>query len=312
MQLVKCNLCKSKNFTLLFEGHDYLSFSPLTFKVVKCDRCGLVYLNPRPLNLICYYDAYRKQTLEEKDVFLFLLPNRVKKIKRFKTSGRIFDVGCGIGVFLSDMRKEGFDVYGCETYPYACDLAKKEGLRNIYNDDILSLNLPENFFDVVTLWHVLEHLEEPRKTLKKIRQILKDDGMLVIECPDFSSLQSRFFKDKWLAVDLPRHLYHFSLNTLRKVLRSAGFEIYKMDYIINIRISFINLKRSLLRWLRLEQTPKGDEQGNLTNLPLRKGKLIWRLLRFVLNTTCFGLSLFLNLINSKDMFRVYCKKIEGL
>ena len=81
METIKCDLCGEENFTFLFEGHDYLSFSPNTFKVMRCNSCGLVCLNPRPKSIINYYAEYRKGTVE-KNVFCFLSPNRVKKIKK--------------------------------------------------------------------------------------------------------------------------------------------------------------------------------------------------------------------------------------
>ncbi len=310
-KLEKCNLCGSEKFTFLFEGHDYLSFSPLAFRVMRCSRCGLVCVNPRPGNIIDYYREYHKRSLE-KDVFLSLSPNRVKKIKKLKNGGRILDVGCGFGKFLFEMSKEGWQVYGNDISQVACDNARKEfGLKNIYNGELLSLNFPENFFDVITLWHALEHLEKPKETLKRIYQILKDDGLLVIESPDFSSLLSRFFKDKWQALELPRHLYHFSGRTLRKLLKSAKFEIVKEDYLTDSRVSFIALKVSLLRWLGIEELPNRDQlKESEISAHSRKVKTLWRFTRFTFNWTCLLFSRFLNLINCRDMFRVYCRKID--
>jgi len=311
-KLIVCNLCGNNEFTFLFNGHDYLFFSPLVFQLMKCNKCGLVCLNPQPANIINYYDAYRKENLK-KDAFLFLSPDRVKKIKKFKNSGKILDIGCGKGEFLFDMSREGWDVYGCDIYPNACDLAKKEfGLKNIYNDDLLSLNFPENSFDVITLWHVLEHLTKPLETLKKINQILKDDGVLIIESPDFSSIQSKFFKSKWFALDLPRHLFQFSPKTLEKILKLANFKIFKRDYIVNPRITFISFKKSLLRYLGIERFLNKDEsEESIITTHFRKAKILWRLSRSVFNLFCVLFSLFLALIHCEDSFRVYCKKISG-
>jgi 2-polyprenyl-3-methyl-5-hydroxy-6-metoxy-1,4-benzoquinol methylase len=313
LKWVKCNLCGSEDFALLFEGHDCLSFSPLIFKVRQCSRCGLVCLNPRPENIIHYYREYHKRSPEpEKDIFHFLSSNRVKKIKRFKKRGRILDIGCGFGNFLFQMSKEGWEVYGNDISQVACDSARtKFGLKNIYDGELLALNFPENFFDVITLWHVLEHLETPRETLQKIHRILKDDGLLIIESPDFSSPQSIFFKDKWQALELPRHLYHFSPKTLRKLLKSAKFEIVKEDYLTDSRVSFVDLKVSLVRWLGIEKLPNRDQlKESEISAHFRRAKILWRFTRFMFNWMCLLLSRFMNFINWRDMFRVYGRKMD--
>ena len=312
--LIPCCLCGISDFEFLFNGHDYLGFSPITFKVVKYNRCGLVCLNPYPEDIIKYYDAYHKSFLE-KDIFLFplLFPDRIKKIKKFKTIGSILDIGCGGGNFLKDMQKEGWDIYGCDLSPYICDVARKTtGSKNIYSGDVLSLNLAENFFDVITLWHVLEHLTKPKETLIKISKLLKDDGMLIIESPDFSSIQSKFFKSKWFSLDLPRHIHQFSPKTMEKLLNSVNLKTFKKDYIINPQNSFVSLKQSILRYLGLSgylTTKRTDESINKYNI--QKMTFKWKFFRFIFNCVCLFISLFLVLIHCEDSFRVYCKKIRN-
>ncbi|MFH1258742.1 MAG: class I SAM-dependent methyltransferase [Elusimicrobiota bacterium] len=311
--LIPCCLCGKNDFVLLFSGHDYLGFSPLTFKVMKCNQCGLVCLNPYPENLIKYYDAYHKSFLE-KDIFLlpWLLPDRIKKIKKIKTPGKILDIGCGVGIFLLDMQKEGWDVYGCDIYPDSCNIAKNmNGLKNIYNEDVLSLNLSENYFDVITLWHVLEHLTKPQDTLKKINKLLKDDGILIIESPDFSSIQSKFFKSKWFPLELPRHIYQFSPNTVKKLLNSVNFEILRKDYVVNPRINFVDLKQSLLRYLGINKYLTEEEPKKKISVEedFHKTSVTRNFFRYIFNYFCLIISLFLALIHCEDSFRVYCKKL---
>ena len=158
MKSISCDLCKGNDFKHLFSGRDYLSFSPLTFELKKCNRCGLVSLNPRPEDITDYYRNYRKGPIK-KDGFEFLASNRIKKIRKFKKSGRILDIGCGQGGFLHSMAKDSWETYGVELSKDACDVARETyGLKDIYNGDLLSSDLPDNFFDIITLWHVLEHL----------------------------------------------------------------------------------------------------------------------------------------------------------
>ena len=306
-----CNLCNSEDFTFLFSGRDYLFYSPDTFNVVQCNQCGLVFLNPHPQNIGQYYRDYHRGELH-KDAFTWLSPDKSKRIKKLKKSGRILDVGCGRGNFLLAMQKAGWEVYGNDISLDACEYVKNElELKNIYNGHLLSLDLSAAFFDVITLWHVLEHLEKPRETLEYINRLLKDDGVLVIESPDFTSLQSKFFKKNWYALDLPRHLFQFSPMIVKKMLIKARFEIYGKDFFIDPRMSFIFTKMSTLRWLGKQHPPQnGKRRGDGTVSSYKKRKLSWRFSRFLFNWVNLLLAFFLNSINCKDMFRVYCRKMK--
>ncbi|MCG2725693.1 MAG: class I SAM-dependent methyltransferase [Elusimicrobia bacterium] len=315
-ELFLCDFCGSRDFKFLFSGHDYLAFSPLTFNVMRCNKCGLVGLKPCPENLVKYYDSYRKDS-SEKDIFLFplLFPNRVKKIKKLKSPGKILDIGCGAGGFLSDMQKEGWAVYGCDLDSNICDTAKNStGLKNIYTGDVLFLDFPDNFFDVITLWHVLEHLTNPKDTLRKINKLLKDGGILIVESPDFSSIQSKFFKDKWFSLDLPRHIHQFSPKTVKKICNSASLEIFKKDYIINSYINFVSLKKSLLRYIGMDKylTKKEADKSADSVFGFQKSNIAYKFFLRVFNYGCLFLALLLAVIHCEDSFRVYYRKTGNL
>lgn len=310
VEYIECDLCGQNDFSLLFNGSDYLSFSPLIFKVKKCRNCGMVGLNPRPKNISSFYGEYRKGS-SGKDIFEFLSPNRIKKVEKFKKRGKILDIGCGQGGFLNTMKENGWKTYGVELSKEACEFARQTyGLRNINNDDLLSVDFPDNYFDVVTLWHVLEHLREPLSTLSKIYKILKKDGILIIESPNFHSLQSRVFKDKWFNLDLPRHLFQFSPATSIHYFNKTNFKIIQTDYFVNPRINFISLKKSLLRNFGILRVPKMVRTTKLNlHTDSHRYKLIKKLFSFTLNIFCLIISIFLNLAGCDDSFRVYCKKI---
>jgi 2-polyprenyl-3-methyl-5-hydroxy-6-metoxy-1,4-benzoquinol methylase len=309
---VKCNFCGSNDFIFLFNGYDYLFPSDEPFKISRCDKCGLVCLNPRPRNITSYYlqEEYKKPT--KKDIFAFLEPNRAKIIEGFKTKGRILDIGIGRGEFLFEMKKRGWQVFGNELSDNLYTFAKNEyNLENIYNKDLLDIDFPDKLFDVITLWHVLEHLIDPLKSLKKINKILKEDGLIIIESPNFESLQRKFFKDKWYALGVPRHLYQFSPKILAKVLEESGLKIIRKDYFVNSRIDFVTLKVSLLNSLRLRRlTVSKNGFGVLISGGIKKYRIIFKLLRILLELGCFVFSLFLSLINCGSCFRIYCKKIH--
>jgi 2-polyprenyl-3-methyl-5-hydroxy-6-metoxy-1,4-benzoquinol methylase len=306
---IKCDLCGSDEFSLLFNGSDYLSFSPLVFELKKCKKCGLVNLNPRPENITYFYEDYRKGP-SGNDIFDFLAPNRIKKIEKFKNQGVILDIGCGQGGFLSAMKKNGWETYGVELNKEACNFARYTyGLENINNNDLLSTDFPDNFFDVVTLWHVFEHLRKPQDTLKKIYKILKVDGLLIIESPNFNSLQSRVFKDRWFNLDLPRHLYQFSPAILKQYFNKTNFTIIKRDYFVNPLINLVSLKKSLLRSTGVLRAPNSDQAVESSSTSyLHRYRLSRKIFSFALNIGCLLISTTLNLIGCDDSFRVYCQK----
>jgi len=169
----KCAICGGNDCIFLFEAYDYLHYSPSAFNFVKCCRCGNVKVRSHPRIQYCHPPfSYRKKG--KPDIWSFLSPNRVKIVKKFKKRGRILDIGCGLGEFLFDMKKAGWEVFGNDVVADACDYAQKEfSLKNIYNKDLIFLDLPDKFFDAITLWHVIEHIDRPLDSLRKINKILK-------------------------------------------------------------------------------------------------------------------------------------------
>ena len=305
---VRCGFCGADEPVFLFEGYDYWRFSSSPFQLVKCAKCGLVYINPRAKDTSDFYVEPKGPPI--KDLFSFPGPDRVKIVSKFKKNGKVFDVGFGGGDFLCDMFKQGWDVYGNDVSGSFCAAAtNKLGLKNIYKGDILDLDLPGKFFDVVTMWHTLEHMKNPKEVLARINTMLKDDGILIIESPNFSSLQSKFFKDKWHPLNLPCHTYQFTPALRRRLISSSGFAIFRRDYIVNPRISFTALRVSILRMLGIELPPDKDMIAQPEGVrKARRFHVLWVCARFMFNLSCLFLSSILILLNSDDCFRVYCRK----
>ena len=305
--LSKCVICGNKDFIFVLKARDYSFSCPTEFSFMKCIRCGQVSVEPKPHGQYTHAKISCKK-LGRVETWHFLHPDRTKIIGKLRKKGKILDIGCGLGEFLFDMKKYGWEVFGNDVLPDACTYAKKEfKLENVYNHDLLSLDFPDKSFDVVTLWHVLGYLPRPLDTLRKINRILKDDGIVVIESPNFESFQRKLFKEKWYGLGLPGHHHQFSPRSLERVLRLAGFKIIKKDYFVNLRINMISFKRSLLRVLHLERIP--DEKGNNESAFLRwmkKYKLI-----FIFEILCFLISFLLALVNCKTCFRVYSNKIQN-
>jgi SAM-dependent methyltransferase len=195
---------------------------PLTgesFAIHACTRCGLGHTLPQPAELGPYYrPAYYgnrhgltlRRCLDRRLGFLAAaLPKGAGK--------RLLDVGCGDGSFLLAASRAGWQVAGTELSP---ETARGKGLQ--VREDIARFT-EEGAFDCITMWHTLEHMRDPQSVLRHAHRLLKTDGKLLVAVPDAGGWQARIFGWNWLHLDVPRHLYHFSKDSLDYGLRAAGF-----------------------------------------------------------------------------------------
>lgn len=250
MEHVGCHLCGLDDVQVLFRKRDKLGITEDEFQVVECSRCGLVYVNPRPTEVEIgkfYPETYSwKETLEANSLFTrwlrrlekayryHLLRDEVSKVAQFtgRNSGRVLDVGCGTGDRLDVFGNKGFETYGIETSDSA-DYAREHLRLKVSKGDLFSARFPDRFFDLVTLYNVLEHTHHPSKVCNEIHRILKDDGFVIIQVPNKDSLQYKIFKGQWAAFDVPRDLYYFGTETLKSLLGRVGFTVTKMDHFMN-------------------------------------------------------------------------------
>ena len=162
---------------------------------------------------------------------------RLKGLLKYKKNGRLLDIGFGCGTFLKLAKESGFDVYGIEISDYACQYVKDKLGVDIFCGDLKKAHLPEESFDVVTIWHTLEHLLNPSETLEEIHRILKKDGLLIVAVPNLNNFITRilYFLARWKTLKLfsidakELHLYHFSSHTLTSILEKTGFQVMKID-----------------------------------------------------------------------------------
>ena len=141
------------------------------------------------------------------------------------------DVGCGAGFFLRALDGSKWDRYGVETSAAASRLAESHiGTGHVVTGTLLGSSWPDSRFDVVTFWSALEHTNEPRMNLQKARSLLKKGGTLIVQLPNAASYQARLFDGDWVALDAPRHRYHFTFPVLKRLLAETGFEAYRTTY----------------------------------------------------------------------------------
>lgn len=256
LEKVKCNLCGSDQSTPFIERRDLLVFLPGEFTMVKCDNCGLVYENPRPVAeswSAIYPDEYEPYTDLAETSSLRRIANayghrkKIKWIEKFQNGGKICDVGCANGDFLFEVQKDNkWNAFGVEPSESAAKLAKARNLR-IETGFLGEDTFEGEKFDVVTMWNVIEHLGDPLATLRQINRKLNPRGWLVFTTPIVGTIGSWFFGRHWMGYELPRHFYVFSEQVLEQYMQKCGFEIKKKASIYG---TFSLTMTSIKFWLR--------------------------------------------------------------
>jgi len=215
--------------------------------IVQCNRCGLAYLNPRPgeeeLNCLYEEEYFSRHVSDRDDLYLVdeariqehiaMQRPRVGRIEKYTkgSKGKLLDVGCATGFFLACARARGWDVQGMEISECAAEYAIEKLQLDVRVGKLEDLSLPREGFDVVTMCHSLEHHPNPLRSLKAIWHSLKRGGWLVVELPNFGSFDARWLRAEWEeGLRVPYHLYHFSAQTLTRMLEEAGFRVLNIDF----------------------------------------------------------------------------------
>ena len=241
-EFVKCNLCHKDCPIPVFKIGKH--------KIVRCRNCSLMYVNPRLKEKFLHkiytknyfknpeFKNHNTQNLfgynlyiEEKENIICTFKKRLNIIEKYKKRGKILDVGCATGFFLELAKSRGWDVYGTDVSKFASEYAKKKsGLRNIFYGDLKKVKFKDDMFDVITIFDVIEHLPDPKNTLKRIYNLLRKNGLIVITTPDSGSIAAKLLGRRWEEFRRAReHTYFFSKKTLSRMLRSTGFNIQKIE-----------------------------------------------------------------------------------
>lgn len=247
LEEVSCPLGCLKNDEFVLSGADILNNLPGKFIVVRCRTCGLMRTNPRlvPESISKYYpDDYGPyvgtRVASEKIKSGFKLKKILKiifgKIYDLKTSvipnikpGRMLEIGCASGSFLQYMAELGWHVQGIEFSEKAAQEAAKLGYF-VHAGPLETAPDPNDAFDLIVGWMVLEHLYDPVHSLKKLREWSKPTSWLVLSVPNAGSMEFNFFKNKWYALQLPTHFHHFTPKTIENVLFAGGWKLEKIHH----------------------------------------------------------------------------------
>jgi SAM-dependent methyltransferase len=233
MDSASCPLCNSRDSSILFE----VKTAHSTFYIVQCRQCNLARTFPFPgddiLNIHNKAQYYGRR--ESKFVPIFqnirgrLSKSRARKyLSMIPTSiqrPKVLDIGCSEGRLLSSFLEYGCDCYGIEhtSYPERRFL-NRDRIQYFYGD-LENLDLEERSFDIIILWHVLEHMDNPKAVIGRAHGLLAPDGILVLAVPNFSSVEARYFKGLWFHLDIPWHKFHFSEKSLNYLIKNRHLQI---------------------------------------------------------------------------------------
>ena len=248
-EFIDCPLCGQVESSAFLQG---VASSGQGFRLVKCAACELIYLNPRPAleHLMDYYPpdygghAAPRVGLRQRLKLLALKANQRqpgiqgifkawagRQLKpllglevEYVPGGRILDVGCGSGLNVWLYQQAGWDAIGVEPADSAAATARSMGL-DVRTGTLDEVRFPSSYFDVITMYQVLEHIANPRTVLEECHRILKPGGKLLVSVPNIECYDLRLFGSGWLPLEVPRHLCHYSTQTLGRLARDCGFRV---------------------------------------------------------------------------------------
>lgn len=259
------------------------SVSRETFQLLLDEELQLLKTHPQPelTDLGRYYesDDYISHTDGKRSLFEKLyhtvkqkaLRDKIKLVQKFQpTKGDILDIGAGTGDFLVVAKQNGWTITGIEPSPKAKDIAKGKGVA--FAEDLASI--PNHSKDVITMWHVLEHVPDVQAQIAELKRILKPDGTLIVAVPNYKSHDAQYYKEFWAAYDVPRHLWHFSKTSIKKLFAAQHMYLVK-----TLPMKFDSFYVSLLSekyktgkmnfvagfWRGLQSNLKGNQNGEFSS-----------------------------------------------
>ena len=216
---------------------DY-SISQEEFTLVYDEVLDMFSTDPVPDNLGKYYlsENYISHTDSNEGLFEkvyqwvknYMLKKKVNLISSYVEKGTLLDIGAGTGDFLNQAKKSGWEVTGIEPSAAARKRAFEKGI-NLFEEEA---EVGERKFDVITMWHVLEHVPDVEKQIEWIKNHLSTDGVLIVAVPNFNSYDAKYYKNFWAAWDVPRHLHHFSSKSIKTLFEKNGFNLMQQKPLI--------------------------------------------------------------------------------
>ncbi len=276
-KLEECPICgfTSHENYLICDDH---SVSKESFALVKCNKCQLIYTNPRPSSetLSSYYESsdYISHTnaannlvnLAYKTVRHYTLRWKYNIIhKLHKQPGTILDFGCGTGDFLQTMQQRNWQTIGVEPNEQAAQIARDKSLE-VY-PSLSKQN--KSKYDIITAWHVLEHVPDLKDTLRRLRKRLTDSGYILAALPNNASFDAQHYGAHWAGYDVPRHLYHFTPASFQYLINQTQLKLHQIIpmpldayYVSILSEKYLHNKQSILKGLNIGRQSNKQAKTN--------------------------------------------------
>lgn len=261
VESIPCPMGCVPDDSILFRGRDRLHQLPGEFAVVRCRACGLMRTSPRPTRdaIGRYYpDDYgpyastRVGSPVHPEPSLSRLRRALRRLLGPSVlflpelpPGRVLEIGCGAGSFLQRMQRMGWEVEGLELSSRAGEEARRLGFP-VFIGPLEAAPDPADSYDLIIGWMVLEHLHDPIAMLQKLCRWARPGGWLALSVPDAGSMEFRLFRNSWYALDVPRHLFHFTAESVRMVLARAGWRVERVFWHDNPNNLLLSLRNGCL------------------------------------------------------------------
>lgn len=235
--LANCPVCGSDQLKSVYACTDHTT-SGETFHLQRCSACSFLFTNPHPdeQSIGSYYESenYISHTSSKKTLLdnvyqwarLYNLSLKHNLVKKFASGKKILDFGCGTGHFLAYMKKKGMSVEGIEPSVHARTKAYSVLKQAVHSS---LREIPSGKFEVITLWHVLEHIHQLHETLQQLKERLTQNGTIFIAVPNHLSHDAMYYQEHWAAYDVPRHLWHFTKNSMHQILQRHHLNIHHIE-----------------------------------------------------------------------------------
>jgi len=237
IQYTTCPICNSLAIAYVHDSIDY-TVSKKKFSIWECHNCFVRFTQdvPSQQEIGPYYkaEAYISHTDTQKGLINkiyhkvrnYTLKSKRKLIQHETnlSKGNILDIGCGTGAFLNEMKSASWNITGLEPEKKASKIASKLYGINTQNPEVL-FQLPKNSYDAITMWHVLEHVHQLHEYIKALHDLIKDNGSIFIAVPNYTSYDASHYEEYWAAYDVPRHLFHFSPQSMEALLNKHGLKL---------------------------------------------------------------------------------------